>query len=106
MLSTALAPCELYPLSLHAALPIWADAARAQRRGSVSDLRRHRARSHEQSRDLQRRESSAKPSKVGNGSATDRKSTRLNYSHTVKSYDVLCLKKKLNQLDHCHPALH
>ena len=29
--------------------------------------------------------------------ATDRKSTRLNYSHTVISYAVFCLKKKTKQ---------
>src|SRR5438132_1760406 len=31
----------------------------------------------------------------------DRKSTRLNSSHTVISYAVFCLKKKTNHQDHC-----
>src|SRR5260221_7863375 len=31
------------------------------------------------------------------GSSTDRKSTRLNSSHTVISYAVFCLKKKKNK---------
>src|SRR4029453_19661109 len=71
------ATTEIYPLSLHDALPIYprpdgsgrdaADTARARRphRARVSD-------------DL------------------DRKSTRLNCSHTVISYAVFCLKKMHN----------
>src|SRR5438034_11228139 len=35
----------------------------------------------------------------GDVAATDRKSTRLNSSHTVISYAVFCLKKKINVLD-------
>ena len=31
---------------------------------------------------------------------TDRKSTRLNYSHTVSSYDVFCLNKKKSIENH------
>src|SRR5260221_14216199 len=37
---------------------------------------------------------------VGGGSGEDRKSTRLNSSHTVISYAVFCLKKK-NQFKTC-----
>src|SRR5437588_9331546 len=33
------------------------------------------------------------------GGKRDRKSTRLNSSHTVISYAVFCLKKKINQKD-------
>src|SRR5260221_8948746 len=33
----------------------------------------------------------------------DRKSTRLNSSHTVISYAVFCLKKKKNREHDCHP---
>src|SRR5260221_10955588 len=37
----------------------------------------------------------------------DRKSTRLNSSHTVISYAVFCLKKKRNFLHHdCHRSAH
>src|SRR5476649_1239969 len=35
---------------------------------------------------------------VGNGTTRDRKSTRLNSSHTVISYAVFCLKKKKTML--------
>src|SRR5260221_4788111 len=40
------------------------------------------------------REDSAQPSSVGHIPRRDRKSTRLNSSHTVISYAVFCLKKK------------
>src|SRR5438034_8849508 len=36
------------------------------------------------------------------GSFTDRKSTRLNSSHTVISYAVFCLKKKKNSRHNIH----
>ena len=44
---------------------------------------------------------------VGDGTAPDRKSTRLNSSHLVISYAVFCLKKKMinrqnTSLKHCH----
>src|SRR5947207_8127709 len=35
---------------------------------------------------------------------TDRKSTRLNSSHTVISYAVFCLKKKKNYTSHCESS--
>src|SRR5947207_9935266 len=34
---------------------------------------------------------------LGNAEVSDRKSTRLNSSHTVISYAVFCLKKKMNE---------
>src|SRR5690349_21952175 len=69
------APAEIYPLSLHDALPI-------------------------SSRDPVRREPvdelpvlvSVEPVET-----TDRKSTRLNSSHVEISYAVFCLKKKISQ---------
>src|SRR5947207_11857362 len=77
---TDTAPTEIYTLSLHDALPIFApDAGRAghlrlaAQPAFHADLAGHR-------RHL-----------VG-----DRKSTRLNSSHTVISYAVFCLKKKMN----------
>src|SRR5260221_13124782 len=67
------ATTEIYTLSLHDALPIYAgDAAHGvveREQALVLDLL---AREH----------------------AEDRKSTRLNSSHTVISYAVFCLKKK------------
>src|SRR5437870_5976294 len=41
-----------------------------------------------------RRPESAVAEESGKGSATDRKSTRLNSSHVAISYAVFCLKKK------------
>src|SRR5947207_3663348 len=67
------APTEIYTLSLHDALPIWPPSRpRSARAGSVCS------------------------SSAASRSWTDRKSTRLNSSHTVISYAVFCLKKKRN----------
>src|SRR5438132_10905642 len=67
---TATATTEIYTLSLHDALPI-SDAGAGERDRRAHYLRRARG--------LHLR---------------DRKSTRLNSSHTVISYAVFCLKKK------------
>src|SRR5436190_7125970 len=68
------APTEIYTLSLHDALPIYA--------GRHSDCRP--------------RNPLLPGQFLGSlwQSAADRKSTRLNSSHTVISYAVFCLKKK------------
>src|SRR6516165_1150454 len=63
------ATTEIYTLSLHDALPIWRNR-RADRRGWTVPSR-------------------APPARRG-----DRKSTRLNSSHSQISYAVFCLKKK------------
>src|SRR5947207_14280000 len=71
----ATATTEIYTLSLHDALPICKGPQRflesAQRRIHPPRRPRHRRRER-----------------------ADRKSTRLNSSHTVISYAVFCLKKK------------
>src|SRR5688572_30938920 len=71
------ATTEIYTLSLHDALPILDDVAgeypRAVRAGAVADATRMQV----LARQLQ-----------------DRKSTRLNSSHSQISYAVFCLKKK------------
>src|SRR5260221_3308210 len=46
------------------------------------------------------REDSAQPSSVGHIPRRDRKSTRLNSSHTVISYAVFCLKKKKKRVSY------
>src|SRR5476649_3035575 len=61
------ATTEIYTLSLHDALPILCDLRRARYRPRLSG---------------------------GAPLRGDRKSTRLNSSHTVISYAVFCLKKK------------
>src|SRR5438034_7200665 len=75
------ATTEIYTLSLHDALPISGEVIRrARRRDDGRCLRR-------------RRRAVRRPSPEARGSR-DRKSTRLNSSHTVISYAVFCLKKK------------
>src|SRR5437588_7971860 len=77
---------EIYTLSLHDALPIYEHAAVVAARELIPNVavggfeeRRRRQQVVDRERE------------VRNG---DRKSTRLNSSHTVISYAVFCLKKK------------
>src|SRR2546430_8592629 len=67
------ATTEIYTLSLHDALPIW-------QRNSKARSRRNRAAGRSGHRSHTR--------------CQDRKSTRLNSSHSQISYAVFCLKKK------------
>src|SRR5689334_24664758 len=76
------ATTEIYTLSLHDALPISGSPDRRCRRGSWRPARRSR----------RRRPSSAY--------RQDRKSTRLNSSHSSISYAVFCLKKKIHNTQH------
>src|SRR5260221_13784102 len=71
------ATTEIYTLSLHDALPIYVPDAGVDRRGITVAVR-----------------ASCAPAAA---SGPDRKSTRLNSSHTVISYAVFCLKKNNNQ---------
>src|SRR2546430_11760664 len=73
------ATTEIYTLSLHDALPI-------SRSCSVPDSRRWKAASSTPDAWLKQP-----------GNTTDRKSTRLNSSHSQISYAVFCLKKKKNK---------
>src|SRR5260221_14394062 len=75
------ATTEIYTLSLHDALPI--SLRRQPRRGGFHPAG-----------------TPPRPSRAGRVPARpDRKSTRLNSSHTVISYAVFCLKKKKNNPD-------
>src|SRR3954464_1385143 len=65
------ATTEIYTLSLHDALPISGSVVRGLRAGGGRGIRPR-----------------------GAGGRIDRKSTRLNSSHTIISYAVFCLKKK------------
>src|SRR2546430_3908411 len=67
------ATTEIYTLSLHDALPIWACRALHRCRRNSSRCCDHRS---------------------GADACRDRKSTRLNSSHSQISYAVFCLKKK------------
>src|SRR3712207_7814158 len=81
------ATTEIYTLSLHDALPIYAHPPVALERRQAAVLRRAGLRRSLRHRPLvHRRHPEAR--------ARDRKSTRLNSSHANISYAVFCLKKK------------
>src|SRR2546426_8488196 len=93
------ATTEIYTLSLHDALPIWFERARAKRRNSRNDIRVYECLRVTLLAD------------VILVKVEDRKSTRLNSSHLVISYAVFCLKKKKNITARCprlqrRPARH
>src|SRR5204862_7648356 len=96
------APTEISTLSLHDALPIFGQGARAQLQRVAERAERRRVR-----RSARHRHHDAKPDARGRGLPErgtgidagfdlpeDRKSTRLNSSHVEISYAVFCLKKK------------
>src|SRR5256885_7258534 len=88
------ATTEIYTLSLHDALPIY--AARLGR-GAGPRARRPQpaARLHPRVPALlHRRGGGLHLAPAGRAGTRDRKSTRLNSSHLVISYAVFCLKKK------------
>src|SRR5438034_6805743 len=82
-------PPDIYTLSLHDALPIFGAPDR-----QPADLRVGRA-MHVGAQDACQHLTSEAEAEDGE----DRKSTRLNSSHTVISYAVFCLKKKKFGLD-------
>src|SRR5438034_8706264 len=88
---------EIYTLSLHDALPIFRDIVELARQ-SKSNWREGnqplRCDSHRTPRSRAKVPTHRRLSRdsVAEG---DRKSTRLNSSHTVISYAVFCLKKKI-----------
>src|SRR2546430_6044472 len=95
------ATTEIYTLSLHDALPICSARRRqphspAAPREGIGRL----SRSHADSSVLRwppgRRRSSAQTTAASQSVEVDRKSTRLNSSHSQISYAVFCLKKKKN----------
>src|SRR2546430_15562843 len=77
------ATTEIYTLSLHDALPISCHVMSWSRRQIVQPAARSRTQSS------------------GSSPAIDRKSTRLNSSHSQISYAVFCLKKKNLPLSRC-----
>src|SRR2546430_10481105 len=78
------ATTEIYTLSLHDALPICGHQPQS---GHLDPALRERPRGHEQ------HEGEA-DEQEGQRELRDRKSTRLNSSHSQISYAVFCLKKK------------
>src|SRR5438132_9937485 len=82
------APSEFYTLSLHDALPICIPDRRSRRPGGpAASTWRRSSTGRRRPADL------------------DRKSTRLNSSHTVISYAVFCLKKKKRPSTYRYKAL-
>src|SRR5688572_31242343 len=84
------ATTEIYTLSLHDALPIFRGHGR-ERNDGQRPAAAVLARSAERRRRRGRRCGRARRRDLG-----DRKSTRLNSSHSQISYAVFCLKKKNN----------
>src|SRR3712207_8270995 len=78
------ATTEIYTLSLHDALPIYAGDTRGGDVDSVADA------PDDEVADLH-----PAGEALGPGGRPDRKSTRLNSSHANISYAVFCLKKKI-----------
>src|SRR2546430_4710005 len=88
------ATTEIYTLSLHDALPILVDVERE--RGRLA----HRAPHEPPGAFAERRGDAGEENEPGAPhrlQSTDRKSTRLNSSHSQISYAVFCLKKKKKQ---------
>src|SRR2546430_7867674 len=79
------ATTEIYTLSLHDALPIWFCCRRGLGAG--------------RGRPAGRPASGCSRWDASAGCVRDRKSTRLNSSHSQISYAVFCLKKKTNRHD-------
>src|SRR3712207_7033060 len=84
------ATTEIYTLSLHDALPIW--ARRAPRRAPGPARPAHRAAQPRPVPPSWRERDRARARR--RDAPGDRKSTRLNSSHANISYAVFCLKKK------------
>src|SRR5690606_41913841 len=93
---------EIYPLSLHDALPISAAGPARSKPGPAPHRRDGRGRSSAMAETLNRAtDNDPLPFgpcclRVRSGARrVDRKSTRLNSSHVKISYAVFCLKKKI-----------
>src|SRR5947207_12366462 len=96
-----LAATEIYPLSLHDALPISTPAIDMSTNGvayvvwsASGDVRAARMDRLESTFTSLAAPLDIDPADDAGSGTGDRKSTRLNSSHTVISYAVFCLKKK------------
>src|SRR3712207_8477632 len=85
------ATTEIYTLSLHDALPIWAVRLHAPQPGGPQGTG---GRGFTDRRAVSRGRGNARRFRFRDGWESDRKSTRLNSSHANISYAVFCLKKK------------
>src|SRR5688572_32498679 len=91
------ASTEFYTLSLHDALPISASCRGLTARHFSPAARRRRSSSPPSARAATPRSSTRSRA---SGAIRDRKSTRLNSSHSQISYAVFCLKKKRQKSHH------
>src|SRR2546422_7153908 len=90
------APTEIYPLSLHDALPISMDAASETASGvPARSVRVERVQARNEAADMELQFHVRRL--IARLHTLDRKSTRLNSSHGYISYAVFCLKKKKHQ---------
>src|SRR3712207_7352781 len=87
------ATTEIYPLSLHDALPIYAEAD-GEAEAGPAEVAPRREEGLEDARQHLGRDPIAGVGHAGGRPPVDRKSTRLNSSHANISYAVFCLKKK------------
>src|SRR5260221_9356680 len=90
------ATTEIYTLSLHDALPILRPRDHERRRPVVHPLHLGVDGPAERRGPYYRRLCGVGGDHLRLGIRLDRKSTRLNSSHTVISYAVFCLKKKIH----------
>src|SRR3712207_7042358 len=93
------ATTEIYTLSLHDALPIYAPAPDATAL-LVEELRNQISRLRTDLDAAYARESAERERHAAEVVRLDRKSTRLNSSHANISYAVFCLKKKKKRRMH------
>src|SRR5690606_42121775 len=92
-LFTTSATTEVYPLSLHDALPISGRIAGVEEAGGIPGIGQA-AQLHRRQPQLAARQLPVEHRAVAGRHGEDRKSTRLNSSHVKISYAVFCLKKK------------
>src|SRR5688572_28840594 len=90
---TDTATTEIYTLSLHDALPICLNA-HSHLPGGVVVVRPRQAWAKSRAAATRRNLVVRRPIRLARCCMTDRKSTRLNSSHSQISYAVFCLKKK------------
>src|SRR2546430_11531636 len=94
------ATTEIYTLSLHDALPISLVAVERECRFRMDERRAQLQRLTATIAGYGRTERASLPTRIRRGG--DRKSTRLNSSHSQISYAVFCLKKKKQLLTLSH----
>src|SRR2546430_13475912 len=96
------ATTEIYTLSLHDALPIWSPTTGLQPKRPVGAVLPVPCSYAGVRATAPRSSSRRRKSEANQVGRSDRKSTRLNSSHSQISYAVFCLKKKNSRRYHIH----